>query len=276
MDYINSPLLIFITAPPGAGGHRLGRIVCGLQNVHWYRCRGNGRWPWSLFYSSSVKGREVSRYHYDRRTPQGMIPLLGERIERYWDTQDLDHYYQQIWTGLMDQAGAEQILSQGQRLTWVLHDLPEPLLARFPKAQVINLVTDPGDVDALVERYLQTTALFPCWLDRQDCRPSYHTAWSGALAGLQDLNPRPTERDFWAWQNHGQPVFQSSMIADYGRDLRRWLGQHVEQRHRCQPGWINVAWRDLDVGWLAARLGLPGIKHAGGLARLLDVKGGEL
>jgi hypothetical protein len=94
----NSPNYLFILANPGSGGHRLGRIISCISNVYWYRHIKNGIHPWDVFFTDKVSGKNISQYHYDRLVGDNSIPLLGERIERWWNTEDYNIFYNEVWS----------------------------------------------------------------------------------------------------------------------------------------------------------------------------------
>ena len=267
MDYRLSDQLVFITASPGAGGHRLGRIVSCFEGVHWDRCRLNGGTPWSTHLEAAVKGKGISPYHYDRRTPVGMVPLVGERIERYWAPADWEHYYSVVWPQLMERSGARTILEAGHKLTWVLHDLPDHLHALFPNARIINLVD--ADLDSLIQRYLETTAHFPAWVDNVSDKPDYETPHSRSLRLLRSLNDYPTERDFWCWRNVGAPRYGPHLADSYRVAVQEELETMFVLRRLPGPGWTNVDWRDLDLEDIAQELGSQAWNPS--VQRLLDV-----
>lgn len=245
MDYINSDKLIFVLASPAGGGYRLGRIVCCFNNVFWYEAIRNGKYPWRIFSSDQVKGKEISSYHFDRRTNSNMIPLLGERIERFWNSSDLDQLYSVNWTNEMDAAGAKEILEAGKSLVWVLHDTPEYLLSRFPNAKIINLVDD--DINKVIDRYLVTTALFPINIENSKLKPGYENDHSKSIRELEAVRPNATYRDFWAWENLQIPTYNTTMDDAYKDYVSSMLKQqHLERIKNC-PKYLSVSWDNLNI-----------------------------
>ena len=65
---------IFISFEQGNGGHRIGRVVCCLPDVHWYSHRDNGTIRNVHYKHTDIRQRHVSRYHYDRLVPKGSLP----------------------------------------------------------------------------------------------------------------------------------------------------------------------------------------------------------
>jgi hypothetical protein len=257
MDYNNSDKLIFVLASPAGGGYRLGRIISCFDNVFWYEAIRNGKYPWRIFSSDQVKGKDISPYHFDRRTNINMIPLLGERIERFWNNQDLSELYNVNWSKEMDAAGAGDILVSGKSLLWVLHDTPEYLLGRFPNAKIINLYDE--NVTDVINRYLITTALFPISIENVKLKPDYENAHAAAIKKLEVLNPKPTYRDFWAWENKGVPVFEDSMVEEYKEYISVMLTDQHTKRIVKSPKYLSVSWDSLNIDTIKEFIGASSI-----------------
>ena len=246
MDYINSDQLLFITASAGNGGHRLGRIISCIDNVYWYANEKiNGINPWDIFPSDLVKGKNISPYHFDRITDKGVIPLLGERAERYWLEDDLDTFYNQKWPAAMASAGADQIINSGKYVLWVLHDTPQYLLTRFSNAKIINLIDT--DIDYVIDRYLTTTALFPITINNKSIKPDYVNLYSIILEDLKAINPDPTYRDYWAWERYNIPVYLEEMNFDYRSYVSDLINKQHNARIKENPKYINVTWDNLNI-----------------------------
>lgn len=252
MDYINSNKLLFVLATPGGGGNRLGRIVSCCDNVFWYANETkNGITPWDIFSTNVVKGRNISPYHYDRRTKKNMIPLAGERIEKFWDNTDLDTLYNVNWQSDMTLAGADEIINRGQYITWVLHDDPEYMLSRFPNAKVINLIDD--DINEVVSRYLSTTALFPINIENTRLKPA-DSKFIKSLTELMIINSSPTYRDHWAWENFNKAVYDSSLDAMYLEFVNAYISDLHIKKQRSTCG-LNVKWSYLGIDSILSYLG---------------------
>jgi hypothetical protein len=260
MDYANSDKLIFILASPGGGGHRLGRIISCFNNVYWYHNKThNGVTPWDVFYTELVKGKIISPHHFDRRTTKNMIPLMGERIEKFWADEFVHILYETRWPDAMAAAGADEILNEGKHLVWVLHDTGDYLLSRFPNAKIINLV-DPG-VELIVDRYINTTALFPINIENKSLKPiaGKESKFALSLAKLLDINPISTHRDYWAWLMHGDTVYSSVYDSEYRDYVATILTtQHIE-RIKKNPKYINVTWDNLDLELIKSFIGATSI-----------------
>lgn len=245
MDYINSDKLIFVLASPAGGGYRLGRIICCFDNVFWYEAIRNGKYPWRIFSSDQVKGKNISPYHFDRRTATNMIPLLGERIERFWNKDDINWLYNQNWSSEMEAAGAREILSSGKSLVWVLHDTADYLLDRFPNAKIINLYDE--NIDTVIVRYLTTTALFPISIENTKLKPNYENEHLLSINALQKINPSPTYRDFWVWEQKGIAKFETRFENEYKDFISSMLIDQHHKRTIKSPKYLSVSWDNLDI-----------------------------
>lgn len=239
MDVKQSDKLLFIVANPGAGGHRLGRIISCLDNVYWYSHVNNGINPWDASNNDIVAGKNISKYHYDRLINDTMVPLVGHRIERYWDSADFDHYYR-LWTSGMELSGANDIINSGQYISWVLHDQPDVLRNRFPNCKIIHL-KDPENV---LDRFMQTTALFPIHIRNIQYKPSYHSFFGADIEHLLKYNSNPSHRDYWAWTIHGEPFY--SIV--YDKEYRDYIDLRLKGNGQMDiPGVLNTSWDILDI-----------------------------
>jgi hypothetical protein len=260
MDYANSDKLIFILASPGGSGHRLGRIVSCFDNVYWYNNKThNGITPWDVFHTNLVKGKTISPHHFDRRTTKNMIPLMGERIEKFWADEFVHILYETRWPDAMAAAGADEILNEGKHLVWVLHDIGDYLLTHFPNAKIINLIDQ--NVEYIVDRYINTTALFPINIENKSLKPiaGKESKFALSLAKLLDINPIPTHRDYWAWSTHGDTVYSSVYDSEYYDYVATILTtQHIE-RIKKNPKYINVTWDNLDLELIKSFIGATSI-----------------
>ena len=254
MDYTNSDQLIFVLASPAGGGYRLGRILCCFDNVFWYACVRNGMFPYSIFRkdpnkprlaASKVKGRTVSKYHFDRRTQTGMIPLLGERIEKFWKDDQLETFYKENWNNEFKIAGGPEILNIGTSILWVLHDIPSNLENRFPNAKIINLLDD--DIHAVIDRYMSTTALFPFKIENTNLKPLEDNHVSKELAALEKFNAAPTYRDYWAWTTKGVAVYNDTFKEDYIKYVSSIIIDQQQELEKENPKYLTVTWDTLDI-----------------------------
>lgn len=254
MDFNNSDQLIFVLASPAGGGYRLGRLVCCLDNVHWYEAKLNGKSPNSVYYTPELKGKNISPYHFDRRTQTGMIPLIGERVERFWDNPE--EYYSKVWPQEMIKAGADKILTSGKSLLWVLHDMPNDLF-RFPNAKIINLI-DP-DVEAVIDRYMITTALFPITIENPSLKPESDNEHSRKLKALEKINSAPTYRDFWMWENYNVAEYSEAVNSQYRIYVSDLIKKNDRSLVKENPKCLNITWDSLDVNLIKEFIGAGSI-----------------
>jgi hypothetical protein len=251
MNYINSDRLLFVCASPAAAGYRLGRIISCLDNVYWYQSIRNGKYPWSVNIKElppnhiGVVGRDISKYHFDRRTKKNMIPLVGERVDRFWDDNDTDSYYNNVWVNLMTVAGADDIISQGKYILWIVHDAPSILLNRFPNCKIINLLDD--NINDVAARYLTTTSLYPINIKNPHIKPSYNSKFSQLLMSLEQFNQNPTHADFWAWTNHNVLKYTDSFKTEYHMQIIRELSELNRLKEVTHDRCLNLSWKTFNV-----------------------------
>jgi hypothetical protein len=253
-DIIQSNKLLFICANPGSGGYRLSRIISCLDNVFWYSNGRNGIYPWTVYNNSRVAGKEISEYHYDRYIGHQMVPLVGERIESYWNADDLDNYYNNIWADKMLSSGATSITKNNMYISWVVHDLPDYILARFPNAKIINLIDD--DIDVVVNRYLETTALFPIILRNTDIKPVYKTEHAVLVDRLTKTNKLATYRDLWAIKYKNVHSY-SNLLFD--QEFKQYLENMFNYLHNIKlkrnPSYYSTSWSSFNVDEIKSYLG---------------------
>ncbi len=267
MDYVNSDRLLFITASAGAGAHRFGRIISCIDNVYWYaNDKRNGSMPWDVFPTDAVKGKDISRYHFDRLvtndpapSTKNMIPLAGERIERFWNESDIDEFYKTKWSLVMNEVGADKIINSGKYLLWILHDSPQYLLNRFPNAKIINLIDT--DIDYVIRRYMKTTALFPINIINKNIKPDYINSHAQSINDLMNFNPSPTYRDYWSWNKFKKPVFQNEMETLYAQYVTKMLTEQHIERIKENPKYLNVTWDNLDINTILNYLNAKSIDN---------------
>lgn len=236
---LKHPHYLFILANPGAGGHRLGRIISCFDKVYWYSAGRNGYTPWETYIHDKVLGKSISEYHYDRYIGERQVPLVGKRIEQYWLPEDHDYFYKQIWVKQIRDPAVTKVISNNY-IHWILHDLPEPLLVRFPNAKIISLIDD--DVNAVVDRYLKTTAKFPITYRHIGLIPDYETEYRNKVKKLLALNQSATEEDFWYFNNPGKTE------KSFKKDIQQQLNTCNNLRKKFQhPNYLTVKWTNLEV-----------------------------
>jgi hypothetical protein len=225
---------LFILANQGAGGHQLGRKISSLDCVYWYSCERNGLLPTDVYPSNEVTGKLVSHNHYDRMVGTKMVPLVGERIELWWHTEDIDYFYEEVWSPQM--TDFSKILDT-QYLHWILHDTPLPLLTRFPNAKIISLIDT--DIDNVTDRYLKTTAKFPAYYRMTNLKPQYITRHVQEMYQLKKQLPDATLQDLWFYQNPED---------NYAQYVKNKLESDNNERLKVDhPRHLKITWDDFDL-----------------------------
>ena len=188
---------IFISFEQGNGGHRIGRAICCLPDVHWYSHRDNGINPWNVHYKhTDIRQRHVSRYHYDRLVPKGSLPPLHDYVKDF--IPDEDYYYNRFFYPRFEKMGGRELMKQN-RLVFCTHEMPEKISKRFPKSKIISLT---GDDYSIATRYIETTALFHGHL-KMKWIGGENTAYGKKLQKIsKELGSDFTVRDIWAWDKY--------------------------------------------------------------------------
>lgn len=236
----DSSKYLFILCNQGAGGHRLGRIISCIDNVLWYSDTKNGDNPWDTFFIDSVAGKNISPNHYDRIIGKETVPLLGERIERWWNKEDLDNFYNDIWS---KEILKFQPLLATKYIHWVIHDVPQHILSRFPNAKVIALVDN--DIDAVVDRFLKTSAKFPCYYHHKKLKPNYLNNYAKSVDALEEIKKNATDRDLWIFKNY-------LTSADYDSDYQTYLHKKIKEENDLRSNfedhrYLKITWQDFDI-----------------------------
>lgn len=223
---------LFILANQGAGGHRLGRIISCLDNVYWYSSKHNGIDPWDLFLDEAVTGKLISQYHYDRTIGNSTLPIIGERILKWWNFEDHKNFYTTTWLTEFNKLS----LPSNMLIHWVLHDSPQDLHKIFPQAKIISLIDT--DLDIVTNRYMQTTAKFPCAIKHFNLKPSYKNDYATLLEKLGN----PTEEELWFYVN------SNYTRDDYFNHIKENLTllNNVRQSY-THKNYLTVNWETLDI-----------------------------
>jgi len=183
--------VLIINSLQGAGGHRLGRIFSCYESVYWYSHSDNGICPWEFRSTSNLNLKEFSKYHYDRTLTNGdQIPLIGSRIEKYWDNTD----WIKNWNKLMN-----NLFLPTKLLTFVVHDSPKYLREIFPKSIIVNHVCDP---EYATKRHLETSANYKIKYTLKNQTPSYKSRWVNDRDKLLLVNLLSTEKDLWMFRHN--------------------------------------------------------------------------
>lgn len=189
--HISSKLLI-INSLSGGGGFRLGRILSCHEKVYWYSHPDNGSQPWTFATTDAVKETAFSRYHYDRILPDGTyLPLIGSRIEKYWDNEGWLENWHATMRGMDLPAGY---------LTYIVHDSPAYLRKRFPDSLIFNLI---GDANLATKRHMMTSANFRIDYAMDGQLPTHKSEWVKDRDALLARNPTATVKDLWMYKHGG-------------------------------------------------------------------------
>jgi hypothetical protein len=240
MDTIfNNTNYLFILANQGAGGHRLGRIISCFNNVYWYSSKHNGEHPWDVFLDNTIAGKDISKYHYDRTLGNKTVPVLGERILKWWDSEDWDKFYNTTWLTEFKKI----TFPDNMIIHWVLHDTPAELHKKFPQAKIISLIDT--DIELVTDRYMQTTAKFPCAINHFNLKPSYKNQYAHYVDELVN----PTEQQLWFQIN------KNSTETDYINCIKENLTllNNVRQSY-VNKNYLTVTWGTLDIDILKSFL----------------------
>lgn len=218
--------LLIINSLQGGGGHRLGRIFSCFNSVYWYAHENNGYNPWEFAHNDKIKEALFSKMHYDRLLPDGsMVPLIGSRIEKYWDNEDwIDNWKKIMGTLTLPKA----------YITYVIHDSPSYLRRLFPESFIVNLISDPVQA---TEHHLRTSGNFRIDFKHKGQRPDYDSEWVTAQKELLEMNKNATEKELWEYR-HGTN-YESSML-----ELNEFYNQrNINEQDLAD---ITVDWDTLD------------------------------
>jgi len=244
----NSPHLLFILANAGAGGHRLGRIISCIDKIFWYSSENNGISPWDIFFDDVVSGKNISPYHYDRIINDKPVPLLGERIERWWKNEDIEYFYKNVWNREFLKNGYSDILEK-QYIHWVLHEIPEHLTIRFPNAKIISLIDE--NVEMVAKRYIETTARFPINLKLANLKPDYLSNHGKIVEELKKKKENPNEYDLWLFSNPNDSYEEYVFNMLNSRNKKCLEFDH--------PNYLKISWNCLDIDKIIDFLGATSI-----------------
>ena len=188
---MNGANLLIINALQGGGGHRLGRIFSCFNDVYWYAHDNNGWNPWEFALNKKVIEATFAKSHYDRILSDGSrVPLIGSRIEKYWDNE----FWYYNWLSIMSTLNLPD-----QYITYVVHDSPKYLRRLFPKSYIVNLIGDPADA---TEHHMNTSAKFRIDYKFKGQLPNYKSEWVILRDSLIKINNRTTAQQAW---EHAHP-----------------------------------------------------------------------
>jgi len=224
------PNIIFVSFENGGGGHKLGRVLSTLPEVYWYSNYNNGISPWNVhFTDTSIMQRNVSRWHFDRLVPKGMLPPTHDYVKYF--VPDPNEYYCNYFDPEFERMGGKEILKT-QNLIYCSHEMPNELALRFPDAKVLNIIDDPLQVAV---RYMETTSLFPAylkckWLDGEN------TGYGKHLASIaKEFGKGFTVRDLWCHDK-----FDDMYYPEYANEYQQFVVNMIDDRVQQRRETINT------------------------------------
>lgn len=218
---------IFVSFENGGGGHRLGRIISCLPDVYWYSHKWNGIKPWNVhFTETAIKQRHVSKYHFDRLVPLGMLPPTHDYVNKFIPNEQ--EYYEKFYYPEFEKMGGYEIIKT-HRLVLCSHAMPEVLHNKFPDAKILNIIDDHVSV---ASRYLKTTAIFPAhlkmkWLDGEN---TPHGKKLSAIAAA--VGPGFTVRDIWCYERYGCG-YSEAHEEEYNNYVFNLIETNMNNRKSC-------------------------------------------
>ena len=200
-------MLLFISFEPASGGHKIARTIASLPNVYWYSDPKNGLNPWNINSRSDVKGKEISRFHFNRITDWGEVPPPHDFVSDFFPDQKF--YYDVIFKPRYEWIRKN---IPDQYIIIPTHSKPVELRKHFPDCKIIQ-VTKP--LNYTVERYLRTTANFPAYARNFDIIPENNVFLEELLwFGGKQWHHKLTKKDLWAFKSRGK-MFDDSMWEVY-------------------------------------------------------------
>ena len=80
---LEHPNFLFISFEQAARGHRLARCLAALPEVYWYSHEDNGISSHNIISPTNIQQRWVSKFHYNRYTPNGHLPPPHDFVKPY-------------------------------------------------------------------------------------------------------------------------------------------------------------------------------------------------
>lgn len=217
--------ILIINATPGAGSHKLGRIISCFDNIYWYSHPWNGNQPWEVSIVNEIKEIYFSKYHYDRVLPDdSVIPLIGSRIEKYWDNRG----WFNNWYKIM-----ETLSLPDKYLVIVAHDSPQMLRDLFPTSLIVNLLEDPA---ISAKRHLALSMKYRIDYKLKNQIPTYKSKWVLLRDDLLKINPAATEKDLWMYTNNSNENEYKKTILE---EIEHNYNINITEQEFAD---INVCW----------------------------------
>ena len=223
MSILEHPNWLFISFEQAAGGHRLARALCALPELYWYSHTDNGIHPWNVVGETSIQQRWVSKFHYNRYTPDGHLPPPHDFVQDY--LPDAESYYRDIFLPKFIECNGERLLDN-HILPYCTHAIPRDIYRYFPNAKIINII---HDVDRCVNRYRTVGLNFPGLVKHTGTVPADNTylMW---LMEIQKGTPDILKvKDVWAQKNYSQ-YWNDSMLEHFMTDKRQFFEMRYHSR----------------------------------------------
>ena len=149
--------IIVISFPIGASGHKAGRLLASSEDVAWYNHFPNGTYPWEPYIENELYGVDdgFTPFHWNRR----FAGAFGQGVCEHTVPPVLDYAERNG----VESAPASDIAKwkrklYPQHLMYAVHGDLAKSKKFFTPAK--HLIIIPKDIDALLERVMQTTAKY--------------------------------------------------------------------------------------------------------------------
>jgi hypothetical protein len=149
--------LIVISAPMGAKGHQIGRLLASCDNVQWYNHSANGTEPWKPYRENHLHGTDnnFTIYHWNRR----FNGSKGHGLDEYTVPPVLDMANRQTQrTGKYEPINDWKQRVSPSNLMYALHGPLDKTKEFFGPAK--HIVVIPKDMSRLLARFCQTSAKY--------------------------------------------------------------------------------------------------------------------
>ena len=149
--------MIVISAPMGAKGHQLGRLLASSDDVAWYNHEANGEHPWVPYKENYLYGTDANftPFHWNRRF-KGSI---GQGFDEFTVPPVLDMAEKQGQsTGSFEPLNEWNKRVSPKHLLYALHG-PLNKTKQFMEGAK-HVIVIPHDITELFVRYLETSAKY--------------------------------------------------------------------------------------------------------------------
>ncbi len=225
---------LFISFEQAARGHRLSRVLAAMPEVYWYSCPDNGIKSYNILGETSIQQRWVSRFHYNRYTPNGHLPPPHDFVKPYLPSAK--EYYNNIFLNKFLEAKGDELL-EDYIVPYCTHALPRDIYRYFPNAKIINII---HDVDEATDRYGVVGLEFPAYVKHFGIVPK-DNEYLQYLAKLDaECGGKLKVKDVWADQNHNKP-WSEDMRDELMADKRFFFSvQHNARVTTDHPNVLNT------------------------------------